>query len=66
MIFIVDACHSGNLNGGIKGIERTASALASSWVKNIRSFPVSPTSSPWKVPNGVADGVYFRCTWKKE
>ena len=31
MIFIVDACHSGNLNGGVQGVQQTASALASSW-----------------------------------
>lgn len=42
MIFIVDACHSGNLNGGIKGIERTASALASSWGKEYKILSCQP------------------------
>jgi tetratricopeptide (TPR) repeat protein/uncharacterized caspase-like protein len=42
MIFIVDACHSGNLNGGIKGIERTASALAASWGKEYKILSCQP------------------------
>src|SRR5690606_35319308 len=28
MIFIVDACHAGNLKGGVEGVNQTASALA--------------------------------------
>ena len=31
MIFIVDACHSGNLTGGVEGVKQTGSALMSSW-----------------------------------
>jgi len=42
MIFIVDACHSGNLNGGIKGVEKTASALAASWGKEYKILSCQP------------------------
>ena len=42
MIFIVDACHSGNLKGGIQGIEQTASALAASWGKEYKILSCQP------------------------
>lgn len=42
MIFIVDACHSGNLKGGLEGIEQTASALAASWGKEYKILSCQP------------------------
>lgn len=42
MIFIVDACHAGNLKGGIQGIEQTASALAASWGKEYKILSCQP------------------------
>lgn len=42
MIFIVDACHSGNLKGGVQGIEQTASALAASWGKEYKILSCQP------------------------
>ncbi|MGQ0740587.1 MAG: tetratricopeptide repeat protein, partial [Bacteroidota bacterium] len=42
MIFIVDACHSGNLNGGVQGVQQTASALASSWGKEYKILSCQP------------------------
>lgn len=42
MIFIVDACHSGNLNGGIQGVQKTASALAASWGKEYKILSCQP------------------------
>jgi uncharacterized caspase-like protein/Flp pilus assembly protein TadD len=40
--FIIDACHSGNLKGGVQGIEQTASALASSWGKEFKILSCQP------------------------
>lgn len=45
MIFIVDACHSGNLKGGIKGSEQTASALAASWGNEYKLLSCQPNQS---------------------
>lgn len=42
MIFIVDACHSGNLNGGVQGVQQTASALASSWGREYKILSCQP------------------------
>ena len=42
MIFIVDACHSGNLNGGVQGVQKTASALASSWGREYKILSCQP------------------------
>ncbi len=42
MIFIVDACHSGNLKGGIKGVEQTGFALAASWGKEFKILSCQP------------------------
>ncbi|MBS1920636.1 MAG: caspase family protein [Bacteroidetes bacterium] len=42
MIFIVDACHAGNLKGGVQGIEQTASALAASWGKEYKILSCQP------------------------
>jgi tetratricopeptide (TPR) repeat protein len=42
MIFIVDACHSGNLKGGVEGIQQTASALAASWGKEYKILSCQP------------------------
>jgi uncharacterized caspase-like protein/Tfp pilus assembly protein PilF len=42
MIFIVDACHSGNLKGGVEGVQQTASALASSWGKEYKILSCQP------------------------
>lgn len=58
MIFIVDACHSGNLNGGIKGLEKTASALAASWGKEYKILSCQPNqfsleSSEWGGGRGL-------------
>ena len=42
MIFIVDACHSGNLKGGVQGEQQTASALAASWGKEYKILSCQP------------------------
>jgi tetratricopeptide (TPR) repeat protein/uncharacterized caspase-like protein len=42
MIFIVDACHSGNLKGGVEGTQQTASALAASWGKEYKILSCQP------------------------
>ncbi|MEO7983001.1 MAG: caspase family protein [Bacteroidota bacterium] len=42
MIFIVDACHSGNLTGGVEGVKQTASALMSSWGKEYKILSCQP------------------------
>ncbi len=42
MIFIVDACHSGNLKGGVEGVAQTASAMASSWGKEYKILSCQP------------------------
>lgn len=42
MIFIVDACHSGNLGGGVQGVQQTAAALASSWGKEYKILSCQP------------------------
>jgi uncharacterized caspase-like protein len=42
MIFIVDACHSGNLKGGIKGVEQTGFALAAAWGKEFKILSCQP------------------------
>ncbi|MEO6253077.1 MAG: tetratricopeptide repeat protein [Ferruginibacter sp.] len=42
MIFIVDACHSGNLGGGIEGVQQTAAALAASWGKEYKILSCQP------------------------
>ena len=40
--FIVDACHAGNLKGGIQGEEQTASALATAWGKEFKILSCQP------------------------
>lgn len=42
MLFIVDACHSGNLNGGVQGVQQTASALASAWGREYKILSCQP------------------------
>ncbi len=42
MIFIVDACHSGNLTGGVEGSKQTGSALMSSWGKEYKILSCQP------------------------
>ena len=42
MIFIVDACHSGNLTGGVEGVKQTGSALMSSWGKEYKILSCQP------------------------
>lgn len=42
MIFIVDACHAGNLKGGVEGVQQTASALASAWGKEYKILSCQP------------------------
>lgn len=42
MMFIVDACHSGNLNGGVEGIKQTGQALLSSWGKEYKILSCQP------------------------
>lgn len=42
MMFIVDACHSGNLKGGVQGIEQTTAALAASWGKEYKILSCQP------------------------
>jgi tetratricopeptide (TPR) repeat protein len=42
MIFIVDACHSGNLTGGVEGVKQTASALLASWGKEYKILSCQP------------------------
>ena len=42
MIFIVDACHSGNLKGGVEGVQQTASALTASWGKEYKILSCQP------------------------
>ncbi|OQY96633.1 MAG: hypothetical protein B6D37_01545 [Sphingobacteriales bacterium UTBCD1] len=42
MIFIVDACHAGNLKGGVQGIQQTASALAAAWGKEYKILSCQP------------------------
>ena len=58
MIFIVDACHSGNLKGGVEGVQQTASALASSWGKEYKILSCQPNqlsleSSEWGGGRGL-------------
>jgi uncharacterized caspase-like protein/Flp pilus assembly protein TadD len=43
MIFIVDACHSGNLKGGVEGSQQTAAALAMSWGKEFKILSCQPS-----------------------
>lgn len=40
--FIVDACHSGNLKGGVQGMQQTASALAASWGHEFKILSCQP------------------------
>ena len=40
--FIVDACHSGNLKGGVQGMQQTASALAASWGREFKILSCQP------------------------
>ncbi|OSZ80604.1 hypothetical protein CAP36_04960 [Chitinophagaceae bacterium IBVUCB2] len=42
MIFIVDACHSGNLKGGVEGVQQTASALTAAWGKEYKILSCQP------------------------
>lgn len=42
MIFIVDACHSGNLKGGIEGAQMTTQALATAWGKEYKILSCQP------------------------
>ncbi len=42
MIFIVDACHSGNLGGGVEGVQQTAAALATAWGKEYKILSCQP------------------------
>ena len=42
MIFIVDACHSGNLKGGVEGVQQTAAALSASWGKEYKILSCQP------------------------
>ncbi len=58
MIFIVDACHSGNLKGGVEGVQQTASALASAWGKEYKILSCQPNqlsleSSEWGGGRGL-------------
>ena len=45
MIFIVDACHSGNLKGGVEGVQQTASAMAASWGKEYKILSCQPNQT---------------------
>jgi tetratricopeptide (TPR) repeat protein len=40
--FIIDACHSGNLRGGVQGEQQTATALAASWGKEFKILSCQP------------------------
>ncbi len=42
MMFIVDACHSGNLTGGVEGVKQTGSALMSDWGKEFKILSCQP------------------------
>ncbi|MCX8018997.1 MAG: caspase family protein [Chitinophagaceae bacterium] len=42
LIFVLDACHAGNLSGGIQGLQQTASALATSWGKEYKILSCQP------------------------
>ncbi|MFM7671849.1 MAG: caspase family protein [Bacteroidota bacterium] len=42
MIFIVDACHSGNLKGGVEGLQMTTQALATAWGKEYKILSCQP------------------------
>jgi len=42
MIFIVDACHSGNLKGGIEGMQLTAQSLSNAWGKEYKILSCQP------------------------
>ncbi|HQV06161.1 MAG: caspase family protein [Chitinophagaceae bacterium] len=42
MIFIIDACHSGNLKGGVQGLEQTAAALSASWGQEYKILSCQP------------------------
>lgn len=42
MIFIVDACHAGNLTGGIEGIKQTGNALLAAWGKEYKILSCQP------------------------
>lgn len=58
MIFIVDACHSGNLKGGIEGVQQTASALTTAWGKEYKILSCQPNqlsleSSEWGGGRGL-------------
>lgn len=65
MIFIVDACHSGNLKGGVEGLQLTTQALATAWGKEYKILSCQPNQlsqegSQWGVG---ADSSHF--SWKK-
>lgn len=58
MIFIVDACHSGNLKGGVEGVQQTASALTAAWGKEYKILSCQPNqlsleSSEWGGGRGL-------------
>jgi tetratricopeptide (TPR) repeat protein len=42
MIFVIDACHAGNLAGGVKGTSLTATALAAAWGKEFKILACQP------------------------
>ena len=42
MIFIIDACHSGNLKGGVEGMQQTAAAMSAAWGKEYKILSCQP------------------------
>jgi uncharacterized caspase-like protein/Tfp pilus assembly protein PilF len=42
MVFIIDACHSGNLTGGIAGVRQTGLALMGSWGREYKILSCQP------------------------
>ena len=42
MLFIVDACHSGNLTGGVEGVKQTGAALMAAWGKEYKVLSCQP------------------------
>ena len=42
VVLIVDACHSGNLKGGVAGLQRTTAALYSEWTNEYKILSCQP------------------------
>lgn len=66
MIFVVDACHAGNLKGGVQGIEQTATALAASWGKEFKILSCQPNQLSLESESWGGEEDCFPMNWKME